>query len=154
MPLIVASLRAQTIWARFDPAATLSVIGALGSVAMKSVSSREGIVIAPSSSTVAVIQLVIAISRFVAESLRRPSSVATQMCDVWGSVLRVATARATTFSPRWRVSCSVEMRTMLSKIDKLRTQLTTLFYPAIWTETMGAASLRKAVRRYWWTAGG
>ena len=56
MPLIVASLRAQTIWARFDPAATLSVIGALGSEATNSVSSREGIVIAPSSSTLAVIQ--------------------------------------------------------------------------------------------------
>jgi len=76
----------------------------VGSELTKSVSRRAGIVMAPSSSTWAPIQQVSAISRFVADSFKRPPSVAMRTCPVIGSVVRVATARPTVLSPRARFS--------------------------------------------------
>ena len=127
IPLMVASFRAATIWACRDRGATVSATSTGGREAMNSVNRRAGMVMAPSSSTVAGIQAVIAISRLVAASLRRPSSVVTKTCEVCGKVLRVATARPTVFSPRCRSSCWVVSFTTHSFAtnDQLDTQLCT-----------------------------
>ena len=76
-----------------------------GNCVTKSVISRAGTVVAPSSSIFAPIQVLMEMSRSVAERRSRPPSVAINMFDVMGSVERAATARPTTASPRWRFSC-------------------------------------------------
>ena len=75
-----------------------------GSEFTNSPSRRAGTVVAPSSSTFACTQQVIAMSRLVAASLRRASSVASRTLLVTGSGLRLATARPTMPRPRARFS--------------------------------------------------
>ena len=74
-----------------------------------SVSTRAGTVTDPSSSTIAPIQVVMAISRLVAESRSIPWSAESSTFWVTGRVARVATARPTTPRPRLRFSCKHEI---------------------------------------------
>jgi hypothetical protein len=76
----------------------------LGSELINSVKSLAGTVIAPSFSTLAPIQQLMAISRFVADSLRRESSVAMRTLFVIGKVVLVATALPTILRPLIRFS--------------------------------------------------
>ena len=76
-----------------------------GMVLTRSVKVRAGTVVDPSSSIFAPIQQVMPNSRLVAESLKRPSSVATRMFDRTGRVLRGDTARDTILNPWARFSC-------------------------------------------------
>ena len=103
MPVMLASLRPATIFNCFARSVLMSM-RSLGNEVTKSVRRRAGTVIAPSSSTAAPSQQVTAISRFVAASFSRPSSLDIRTWEVWGSVLRVATARPTTASPLARFS--------------------------------------------------
>src|SRR3990172_2758876 len=80
----------------------------LGKVDTRSVNVRAGTVVEPSSSTFAPIQQLIPTSRLVAESRRRPSSVATRTFASTGSVLRGLTARETMFRPCAKFSCKTE----------------------------------------------
>ena len=75
-----------------------------GSELTSSVSSLDGTVISPSSSICAPIHRLIAISRFVAASLSRPSSVESLTFWVIGNVVRLAAARPTTPSAGLRFS--------------------------------------------------
>ncbi len=75
-----------------------------GSAPTRSTNVRAGTVVAPSSSTFAPIQQVMPISRLVAESFKRPWSVASRMLLSTGNVERVATARPTTDKPLARFS--------------------------------------------------
>ncbi len=104
-PLIRASKRAHfssRVLVRGD---RLISILSLGRELINSVRSRAGTVIVPSSSTLAPIQQLIAISRLVATSLRRDWSVAKRMLLVMGRVVLVATALPTRLSPRFKFSC-------------------------------------------------
>ena len=117
MPLMLASYLAHlrlSSWVR-----TLNSISmrSAGKELTKSMSRRAGTVIAPSSSTWAPIQQLIPISRSVAESLRRPSSVANMTLLSTGSVLRVATARPTVANPLARFSCKQDTFIKLTLLD-------------------------------------
>ena len=83
----------------------LTSIWSSGRETTKSVRRRAGTVTDPSSSTLPPIQVVMAISRLVAVSLMRPSSVVMRTFCVTGSVLRVATARPTVLRALLRFSC-------------------------------------------------
>jgi hypothetical protein len=74
----------------------------------RSVSSRAGTVVAPSTSILPGTQYVIPISRLVAVSLRPASSVRSRTLASTGRVLRLETARETTDRPRARFSCMTE----------------------------------------------
>jgi hypothetical protein len=67
-----------------------------------------GTVVDPSSRIFAPIQQVIPNSRFVAERLRRPSSVAINTFPKTGRVLRGETARETMLKPWARFSCNTD----------------------------------------------
>src|SRR3972149_2301956 len=105
MPETEASLRAQLRFSCFARAGRDMSMRSLGREVTKSVRRRAGMVTAPSSSTWAPIQQVMAISRFVATSFRRPSSLARRTWEAWGSVLRLPTALPTTERPLARFSC-------------------------------------------------
>ena len=79
-----------------------------GSELTNSVSRRAGTVVVPSSSTLAPIQVVMAMVRSVAASRSRDSSAASRMLLSTGSVLRLETARATVARPFCRFSCKHE----------------------------------------------
>jgi hypothetical protein len=70
---------------------------------------REGKVIDPSSTTFAPIQQVTTISKLVAESFKRPPSVAIRMFANTGKVERVLTARPTMLNPFAKFSCKHEI---------------------------------------------
>ena len=70
-----------------------------------SVRSLAGTVMDPSSSTMAPIQVVMAISRLVADSFSIDWSVAIRTFCVMGRVVRVATALPTVARPLLRFSC-------------------------------------------------
>ncbi len=76
----------------------------LGSEVMNSLSNLAGTVVAPSSSIFAPTQHEIAISRLVAASFKRPSSVEMSTLEVIGRVERTAAARPTTLKPLARFS--------------------------------------------------
>ena len=83
---------------------------------MNSPRSRAGTVMDPSSSTMAPIQVVIAISRFVADSLNIDWSMLSSTFWVTGSVALVATARPTVANPRLRFSCKHDSRIFRSPV--------------------------------------
>jgi len=103
--LMVDSVRAHSSFAWRVRSGTSIDTVAGGSCPTKSVISRAGIVVAPSSSIFAPIQVLMEMSRSVAERRNRPPSVAIRTFEVMGSVDRAATARPTIASPRWRFSC-------------------------------------------------
>ena len=109
MPATLASLRAQTMRSWRPRGVSVISMGSLGSELTKSDRRRAGTVMAPSSSTLAPIQEVMAISRLVAASLSRPDSEAMRTWEVWGNVLRTATARPTIDRPLERFSCRLEI---------------------------------------------
>ncbi len=76
-----------------------------GRALIRSPNVRAGAVVEPSCSMRAGIQQVIPISKLVAESRRRPSSVAINTLASTGNVLRGETARETMLNPRARFSC-------------------------------------------------
>ena len=76
-PVMRASKRRHFRVSVFLAERVISILS-FGSVATKSVSSLAGTVVAPSSSTLAPIQQDTAISRLVADSFSRPSSVVKQ----------------------------------------------------------------------------
>ena len=89
-----------------DPCYKSMSIRSLGKELTNSVSSLAGTVMIPSSSTIAPIQVVMAISRFVADSFSMDWSVLISTFWVMGKVDRLATARPTIPSPRLRFSCN------------------------------------------------
>ena len=88
----VPGFSSRSIWSR-------------GSELTSSLNSRDGTVIAPSSSTFPPTQVVIAISRLVAESFSIDWSVLSNTFCVIGRVARLATARPTMASPLLKFSC-------------------------------------------------
>jgi len=84
--------------------AVLRAILSGGSEPANSVMSRAGTVIEPSSSIWAPIHVLMAISRFVADSLSRDWSVEIRTFCVIGKVVRVATALPTMERPGLRFS--------------------------------------------------
>src|SRR5688500_9439169 len=79
-----------------------------GSDATRSVRSRAGTVISPSSVTLPGTQELIPISRLVAVSLSPELSVFSSTLASTGSVARLLTARLTVWSPRARFSCMTD----------------------------------------------
>ena len=110
VPFIFASKRAHLRARPLGWAVDSTSIRSLGSELTNSVSRRAGTVMAPSSSTCAPIQVLIAISRLVADSFNRDWSVDIRTFWVIGSVVLVATALPTTERPRLRFSWRQDSR--------------------------------------------
>ena len=104
MPLILASKRAHFSLRVLERGERLMSTLSLGREPINSVSRRAGTVMAPSSSILAPIQQLMAISRLVATSLRRDRSAAKRTLLVMGSVVLAAAARPTMPSPRFSFS--------------------------------------------------
>ncbi len=93
--------------------------GWAGRVDTKSAKVRAGTAMAPSSSTLAPTEQVMAISRFVELRRRRPSSVDTSTLLRMGSDIRELTARPAMLSPRARFSCRHETLIQVLRNDWL-----------------------------------
>src|SRR3990170_1246737 len=105
MLLSKAPARTLRVWVR--RVSSISTRSA-GRVLTRSTNVLAGTVVAPSSATLAPIQQVIPNSRLVADSRKRPSSVATKTLPSTGRVLRGEMARATMLRPLDRFSCRTE----------------------------------------------
>ena len=106
---MLAVERPARIFSSRESGSIVRSMRSLGSELTKSINSRAGTVIAPSSSTMAPILVVMEISRLVADSRSIPPSVLSSTFCVTGKVAREATARPTTPKPRLRFSCKQEI---------------------------------------------
>lgn len=98
----------------------------MGKELINSVRSPAGTVIAPSSSTLAPIQQLIAISRLVVTNFKRDWSVTSMTLLVIGKVVLVATALPTMLNPRFRLSWRHD--SLILHPPKKLMQLSSIYY--------------------------